>query len=332
MGKFHLLLFALTMLFTSSAFADLSPPPGERPIIVQVGTFIADVDSIDTAGQGFEARVFYELRWHDPRLKHNNKQPIVKKITEIWSPNVQILNQQRAWSKSGNNVRILPSGDVIYLQTIWASFSQPLDLHAFPFDSQKFNLQFLSIGASTLNLIKLVPDKTGRSGIADKLSITDWSVVNWSYDTTNYEHKDVIQVPMITYSFEANRLTSYFIVKMIIPLIMIVMMSWAVFWMDPTNVASNVSISITSMLTLIAFRFSADSLLPLLSYLTRLDYFILASSILVFFSLIQNLTTSSLAKKGCLNKSYKLDKACRFVFPLVFVLIILETLVYGVVM
>jgi len=98
--------------------------------------------------------------------------------------------------------------------------------------------------------------------------------------------------------------------------------------MDPLNVASNVSISITSMLTLIAYRFSVDALLPRLSYLTSLDYFIMASTMLVFFSLVQSLITSALAKKGGGEKAYRLDLACRIGFPLVFLAIIFETLVF----
>jgi hypothetical protein len=40
----------------------------------------------------------------------------------------------------------------------------------------------------------------------------------------------------------------------------------------------------TSMLTLIAYRFAVDSQLPALPYMTRLDAFILTSTLLVFFS------------------------------------------------
>jgi hypothetical protein len=51
------------------------------------------------------------------------------------------------------------------------------------------------------------------------------------------------------------------------------------------NASSQVSIAMTSMLTLIAYRFAIDSQLPRLPYMTRLDVFILASTLLVFFPL-----------------------------------------------
>jgi cadmium resistance protein CadD (predicted permease) len=109
---------------------------------------------------------------------------------------------------------------------------------------------------------------------------------------------------------------------------LIVAMSWAVFWMDPLNVASNVGISITSMLTLIAYRFSADAILPRLPYLTSLDYFILTSTILVFLSLLQCIATSALAKSGESKKAHSLDVTARVLFPVLFVLLTLETLIF----
>jgi hypothetical protein len=53
--------------------------------------------------------------------------------------------------------------------------------------------------------------------------------------------------------------------------------------------------AVTSMLTLIAYRFAIGSEVPKLPYLTRLDAFILASSVLVFLSLIEVMVTTRLA-------------------------------------
>ncbi len=80
------------------------------------------------------------------------------------------------------------------------------------------------------------------------------------------------------------------------------------------------------MLTLIAYRFAVGTDLPKVEYMTRLDLFILGSSILVFASLIQVVVTSSLAKSDRLFEARKIDVWCRGLFPVVFVLIALETL------
>jgi len=309
------------------SFANISSlPPGERPVKLSAGFYVVDVAAVNTSGQSFDARFFYLVSWHDKRLAHKDSKPINKKLSDIWHPNIQILNQRKVWKTLPEQVKIMPDGKVIYVQAGWGTFSQPLKLKKFPFDTQKFSFKLLAACGEPITRVQFVAHPGNLSGFADDLSIADWKVMKWHEEVKPYVLKNFVKRPAINFSFTAKRLTSYYVVKMILPLVMIVMMSWAVFWMDPHNVASNVGISITSMLTLIAYRFSADTILPRLSYLTSLDYFILASTILVFSSLVQNLTTSILAKQEKFKMSYRFDVACRIGFPLIFIAITAETM------
>jgi gamma-aminobutyric acid receptor subunit beta len=58
---------------------------------------------------------------------------------------------------------------------------------------------------------------------------------------------------------------------------------------------------------------------PKLPYLTRLDAFILASSILVFLSLIEVMLTTKLATDNRIDLARTIDRRCRIFFPLVFI-------------
>jgi gamma-aminobutyric acid receptor subunit beta len=49
------------------------------------------------------------------------------------------------------------------------------------------------------------------------------------------------------------------------------------------------------MLTLIAYRFSVDAGVPRVGYMTRMDCFVLGSSVLVFLALCQVVLTARLA-------------------------------------
>ena len=96
------------------------------------------------------------------------------------------------------------------------------------------------------------------------------------------------------------------------------MMSWTVFWIHPTLAAPQVSVAITSMLTLIAYRFAIGSEVPKLSYLTALDTFILTSSLLVFFSLVEVVIASALAFHDRIDTALTVDRYSRWIFPCVF--------------
>ena len=118
--------------------------------------------------------------------------------------------------------------------------------------------------------------------------------------------------------FDARRHLGFFVGKGYVSVAIIVFMSWIVFWIDPQAVAPRISVSVTSMLTLVAYRFLLGGDLPKISYLTRLDYFLLGTTIVVFLSLIEVTWTSTLSSRGKAEAARRIDRCSRWVFPAVF--------------
>jgi cadmium resistance protein CadD (predicted permease) len=79
------------------------------------------------------------------------------------------------------------------------------------------------------------------------------------------------------------------------------------------------------MLTLIAYRFAVGADLPKVSYLTRLDFFILSATILVFASLIEVIVTSTMATQEKLGLARRLDNWARVLFPAIFIIVAIKT-------
>ena len=326
------LWLGLIVAINSSTFADVGrPSPDQGPTKVEVIISLSDVDDVDGANQSFEANVYFGLRWHDPRLFHEELDGIISRpLTEVWHPRIQLFNQQKVWKSFPDAVEISPNGDAIYRQRVWGSFSQPLELRDFPFDRQVFEIQLVAAGY-TSDQVDLVVDP--RSRIADRFSLPDWNIVDWKVESKSIQaFPGETKTAAVTFSFEATRRIGYFIGKVLVPLILIVAMSWVVFWIDPRESSSQIGVAVTTMLTLIAYRFAVGTDLPKLEYMTRLDLFILGSSLLVFASLVQVVVTSSLAKSDRLFEAREIDIWCRWLFPLAFVLIALETLVLRLVL
>ena len=128
-------------------------------------------------------------------------------------------------------------------------------------------------------------------------------------------------LPGMAFEFEASRHIGYYLTKVLLPLVMIVMMSWIVFWIHPTESATQISVAVTSMLTLIAYRFALGSMLPDVSYVTRMDGFILVSTLMVFGALLEAVFTSRLADTGKEELAIKIDHICQKLFPGAFVLL-----------
>ena len=302
------------------------PDANSGPTRVSVGIWIVDITNIDSAQQIFTADMAVVLRWKDTRLAHTGTGLAHYALDQIWTPRVGIANETSTVVRElPESAEVEPDGTVIYRQRYVGSFTQRLRLQSFPFDRQGFLIQFVAIRYRPDEVV-FVPDENWihdglqqAAGISPSITLPDWTVEKWDAKARVYALTPGMQYSGYVFGFTASRNVEHYILKVILPLVLIVMMSWAVFWIDPVTANSQISIAVTSMLTLIAYRFAVDSQLPRLPYMTRLDSFFLTSTILVFFSLIEVLMTTILDSNQKRERAKKLDRYCRVVFPAIFV-------------
>ena len=277
------------------------PNAGDGPTQVSVGIWFVDINSIDSAQQTFTAEIAIVLRWKDPRFAHTGNGIVRYPLEQVWHPRIAVVNETNSVSrKFPDLVEVEPDGRVTYRQRYAGAFTQPLRLRSFPFDRQTFRLQFVAV-RYRINEVQFVPDQDWidnglkqAGGIAPSITLPDWTIESWNTKPLSYALAPGFEYSGYAFEFTATRNVQNYILKVIFPLVLIVMMSWCVFWTDPANSNTQFSIAVTSMLTLIAYRFTVDNQLPRLPYMTRLDVFFLISTLLVFFSLIEVLVTTIL--------------------------------------
>ena len=69
---------------------------------------------------------------------------------------------------------------------------------------------------------------------------------------------------------------------------------------------------------MIAHRFVLANLLPRLPYMTRMDYFTVGSTLLVFLALVTVIWTSSLDRRHLTDRARRIDRWARPAFPVLF--------------
>jgi hypothetical protein len=327
-GRTRRLLLLAGLFFASIQLANPEKPnlierpnADSGPTQVSVAIWIVDINSIDSAQQSFTADVFTVLRWRDARLAHTGTGVVHYALDQIWNPRVVIVNETNSVShRLPDSVEVDADGTVAYRQRFVGSFSQALLLKSFPFDRETFRVQLAAVRYSP-GEVNFVADQKWldagikqAGGISKSITLPDWTVEKWDLKPLAYTLAPSLDNSGYVFEFTASRDVHHYILKVILPLVLIVMMSWAVFWIDPINASSQISVSVTSMLTLIAYRFAVDSQLPRLPYVTRLDAFILTSTLLVFVSLVEVLVTTSLNNK----QAKKIDRYSRVIFPVIF--------------
>lgn len=296
---------------------DVRPDREGPPTIVETGIRMADLREIDDIAQTISVDFAILQVWQDNRLSHLEGCRV--DIASIWYPEFVLLNSGRTFQRWPERASIGPDGTVTYIQRISGTLSSYHNLHDFPFDEQRFTIRFFPLNYDTSEMALKVNEVF--TGMSEVLNISDWKVEGVEGIISERQLLAFEEArAQFEFVIEASRIESFYVWKVILPLSLIVFMSWCVFWIDPAQYGSQIGLSATSMLTMIAFIFATTNILPALGYFTTLDVFIAGSTVLVFLSLIVSLSTSYLISIGSKNGARRLDKACRIVFPLVFLI------------
>ncbi|MDP8263242.1 MAG: hypothetical protein P9M13_08065 [Candidatus Ancaeobacter aquaticus] len=332
-----LLIFIVSCMSASYVSAEIvrthvRPDPKGTPTEVLLDAYIVDIFEIDSMKQSFSANCFITAQWKDERLanKTETSEGTYRKfpLRDHWNPRLFVFNQKNLKKiyNPKDTVTVTPDGEVIYLQSYIGDFSLPMELKKFPFDKDILPIKIIAAGY-TPEQVKFSVKKVG-TGRSKTVSIADWEVGDLTAEigTLTVDYQKNRKLTSVDFTVPVKRYSSFYIFRLIIPLIFIVFMSFIVFWVDPKELGPQLGVAATSMLTIIAFQYAVSNSLPRIYYLTRLDLYMLGSTMLVFFALVEAITTSVLAKRGKDMLALSIDKRSRVLFPAAFIALFIYTL------
>jgi len=288
----------------------------EQPDSVWVAFYLIDVHQIDDQSQTMNVDFALAISWFQPELAGIFDVDTRVLPGEVDVPAVDIVNNVDLEKRTRDSATVSPNGRITVWQRWRGPVSIPMDFREFPMDHHVASLwAFVQPG------VTIVPyeEMTGRQ--------PQFTIADWRLGEPVFRKEIVIatrdEIQTLRYQFEVRRRVGYYVWKVILPLMLIVFMSWLVFWVDPKQIAPQVTLAATSMLTLIAYRFVVAGIMPEVSYLTRFDKFTLAASTLVFFALVEVVMASSFASLGKDRTALLIDRWSRVVFPAAFLILII---------
>ena len=328
----------------------------EDPIEVKVDMHIDRIFDISADQNTFKAQVNLWLTWNDSRLtdilkslnvytdkgkpfylcSYNPTQefsnfklfdPAIEFFNRIDKPPIE--NYMADW------VDIFSDGTIDKRLKDTAIFhSNDFQFQKFPFDNQKLSIELWSEYPAFL--VKLIPNEPymsdySASGIYQggdsPITVDGWKIKNPDYEIYSFVENDGNPYTGFILNFDITRLTSYYISKIILPIIFILTISWSVFWVRGSQLEAKVNVTIVCLLSLIAYNFIIDEDLPKLPYLTFMDCFILLSyfytgiaTILCVYSFLRKL------KSG--RDLSVVDRYAQFIGPISYFTILLILLAY----
>ena len=306
------------------------PLSSEGATRVSVGVFVVDLVELDDVNQSFTADFTLILQWLDPSLADPARGASLSicplAVAQVWRPVVEFEGVRRFEKHHEDVTGIDAAGTITHAQRLSLDIAVPLDLRDFPFDRHTLAVELIPVfsGVDEVAFVVL-PELTG---VEEDVSLTGWTLGTPAATTeTRYAPRIQVNQAVFRLQIETKREAGFYVWKMLVPLTLIVFMSWAVFWVDPQEIGPQLGLAATSMLTLIAFQFAFADLLPRISYLSRADRFILSSSLLVFLALVEAVTASTLARTGRAERAHRLDRISRLAFPAVLAAIIVFSFV-----
>lgn len=300
--------------------ADERPDPKGVPTQVLIGIYVVNIGRINDVEQSFSADVYLQLRWKDPRLASVAHCKFT--LDEVWNPQVLLVNQADVTRKFADIVLVGPEGGALYRQRFVGELSSVVSLREFPLDNQVLRFTFVARGY-TPEEVAFVPDER-IDGREETFSIAAWSIgpLTKQIGSLYFAPQDR-SFSRIDYQLIGTRRVGFYVWKVILPLMLFVFISWAVFWLDPSQLGTQVGLSATVMVICVIFILNLGTLLPKVPYLTRVDRFVFCSLILVFLAVVEAVTSGTLAAKGKEALAKKLDRWSRFIFPVSFFVVLI---------
>lgn len=290
---------------------------------VDVDFFLLDIIEINDRLNRFILDFTLTLRWTDSRLAPavTGRTGCVTLLEEIWHPHFIFVNSGEGTGDYDGLVEVMPGGEIIYSKRFTRQFAADLDLRRFPYDEQELVVNIASMLYGP-NDVRFAARENGTDALTGanipgwSISHLDSSVPDQPIMTKTSSHSS------LSYVVTVEREYGYYIWRLVFPLMMITLMAWSVFWLEPSQIAPQITVATGAIFSLMAFLVSQGQILPAVSYITIADQLIVACVVLVFAAFGEAVLTGVLSQAGHVKLARAIDRVGRWVYLSAVVLII----------
>jgi hypothetical protein len=237
---------------------------------------------------------------------------LVKEKGLLW-PRFVIYNQQGRRATQEAVFHVFPNGEVKYFERFAVTLQAPdFNFVRIPFDPQQFFIRIVCLEPQELYVYTVDKELTK---VGQTLGEEEWYITNLEAQVSSFEFDDF--KAMYSLRFVANRHLSYFVFRIIIPLVLIVMVSYVTFFLG--DYSKRIDVSGGNLLVFVAFNFTIATDLPRLGYLTFLDTFLILGFAVAALTVAYNVFMKRLETHDKKDKAQKIDKYFVWCYPIIYV-------------
>jgi hypothetical protein len=300
----------------------------KEPIEAAVGIKLQQISGIDQKSENYEAVASTMITWNDPALAFRSDEcqcenkvyrtsdfvAFATKDGIVW-PAYTYLNQQNNRWIQNDYVVVQPNGDATIFERFTTTFQAPdFNFRQFPFDTQTFFIQVDSLYSTSF--VNFTPSDFTEVGT--QLGEEEWYITDHEVEVSTQPSSTGNETSSFIFRFFAQRHLSFYIYRIFVPLILIIVVAWITFFME--DYGKRVDATTANLLLFIAFNFTIAGELPRLGYLTYMDSLLVGAFAISVFIVAYNVYLKRLEKKERQTCVQKIDKYMIWLYPIGYLL------------
>lgn len=301
-------------------------PGGDRALLrLDVGFYVNELREVDSRTQTYRADLYYWLRYPAPVAGDRDES----------LESIEFVNGELETDVEQERKRV--GGDIYVIHRARGRFHFRADYHRYPFDVQRFPIEIEHVSFLQSDL-SIRPDyrsyrRSGvprnRLGLGENVALSDMRITQVLHERPSHTYRSdfgdpSVETPSSTYSryrmtVVARRNSTSFFIKILIPLAIIQILAYLVFFVPADRLDVAVGLTVTSLLASIAFQISLSDSLPDIGYLTTADRIFHLSYFMVMGAMAQTVLTFNLESEGKRELADRIEQHARWIYPLLFV-------------
>ena len=305
MGKTRFLLMFVILIFASIFYTDHVYAKEPEPEQVRIGLYLNNIANIDLVENTFVADFYVWFKWKgnfDPTKTYE-----FTNSYEKWS-----LTQTLAYDEP----KLLPDGSKYQTIRVEGKFVCKFDLHAYPLDVQALSIEIEDNKYHSKDMLYLVDNK--ETDFRKETKVPGWKITNLSADTFIYDYKTNFgdntrdiqfeKYSRFRYTIDISRPQMLFLFKNILPIFIVLISVFTVFYIHPFYIEVRSGIIITALLSAVALQITASSDLGSVGYMVLIDKIYNLSYTVTLLALIETVIAIRYKDIGIAEKAIKLDR------------------------
>ena len=312
---------------------------------MRIGFYVNAVRSVDWTAESFLVDFYWWIRYPKPASDDDRK---LAEALEFVNGNLgvgaEVLQQEVQERKTVPG----PDGEEEYVtfRTI-GRFYFHSDFRSYPLDRQRLPI-VIEHEVLTTEELELVDDldsyrRSGGSeenwGLAPDIRVAGLVVERAKREFSTQEYRTNFGDPAnadsatsfarMTFTIETERDYGAYLIKILIPLLIILVLAYLVFFVPARELEVAVGLTVTSVLACIAFQLTVADDLPNIGYIVTSDRIFYLCYFLIMTAMAETVYTHNLERRGRASAAAAIEHWARYLYPTTLVVGFLVIVAHG---